>query len=1516
MMTIHKLTVGDGYTYLTRHIAGGDVDRQRGQDAADYYTAQGNPPGHWIGAGITALGLTAGDVVGETQMRALFGLGLHPDADQIIADHQAAHITAGMTAQQLAEINQQARRQAALGRAFPVYEALAPYEERVTRRLATIAAEMNRPATVSEVRKVLREESARQRAAVAGYDVVFAPVKSAALLWALHDREDVRAAVRAAHDEARNSALRLLEQHAAYTRAGRGGVAQIETHGLVAAAFDHYDSRCGDPNLHTHVVLANKIQGVDGKWRSLDATTLYQMTVAASEHYNTAFETALTARLNVRFTPRTASTQGKQPVREIDAIPAEWIALFSQRRRQVEARYEQLLRDYRQAHDRDPTRAVAHQLARQATVDTREGKKPPRSLATMRAFWTQAIIQAYGPDALTVLDTITTTAVAASSGPFTEQQIDQLAGRVVARVAEARATWTRWNLHAEAERVLRECLDERPFGDLAAHQSAVAAITDRALAPAHSILVDAPPLLDEPDMLRRSDGASVFIRHAAARYTSHHILDAESRLLHAALTPAIVPIPATAVTLVLDQFEANQCHSLNPGQRELVTAFATATRRISVGIGAAGTGKTTAMKALRDVAESNGRRLIPLATSAAAAAVLGHDIGTQAENLHKFVWEHTNAGTTPDRFFQVGAGDLLLVDEAGMAGTLQLERLLTIAERHGANVLLLGDYRQLGAVESGGAFRLLAHEAGATELDTLHRFSNPAEAQATSAIRTGDTTGLDFYQQQGRIHGGSTQAMADAVYQAWQTDVLAGKVSLMIAATNRDITALSARARADRVAAGQVTARGIALADHNHAGVGDWIVTRHNQRTLATNRGRDFVKNGDAWTVERRYADGRLKVRHQHHGGRVVLPAAYVAHHVQLHYATTIHRAQGATVDTAHVLVDDQLSRESLYVALTRGRHANHAYVATHELLPLDEDHRLDRPRHDPDARAAREALEQIIAKEGAALSATETIRRAQQDAGSLATLVPNYLYALERASTARCQSLINIMFEPMTAHAISSDTAFPAVVRALLRGESAGWQPEQLIASAARRGPLFGADSPARLLAWRLDITVAEHFAPAALGRPTVADVARYQAFVAIATGLPAAVLRPDRAMQTPAAMTAETLLDSRDSDHYQALIVQALGPRLTIRAASEPAWSALNAAIRRAELAGHHPVEVLEQVVAQRDLADARSLGEVLAWRINNHLERRPAVPTNERAGAWTHLAWTLKAAEQHGVNLDDLLANNQTTMTSDELLQLLHTAIAEQPQQSRAGALLWLPGASLAAEEAAYGPYITAAAELISARVQGLAEQAADRRPAWTTVFGDPPTDPAIRTQWLAHLGIAAAFRDQYQIPDDTAEQPLGPYIDSGRAGHHAYRAAAESVIRAHHLAHPDRRPPTVDPAASQLAIDVYNALPPEHREAVTAAFAARLGPLALGTVGAGMIHAANAVYLIEILNEHGHLTGEMVICSAPTAASIARQSEHLADPGNHRRAQQSPSPEPLGNGTMPGQRHRTNGPTLKP
>ena len=219
VMTIAKITAGDGYTYLTRQVAHGDSGVAGARDAAAYYTAQGNPPGRWTGRGVPLLGL-AGREVTEGQMKALFGLGEHPDGEEIIAAYLKEHVRAGMSEQQLERVRDEAIASARLGRAFPAYRPLEKFDARVDSRLAVIREETGREPTSAEEKKVRAEEARRQRAAVAGFDLVFSPVKSAALLWALDSRSWVRDAIRAAHEGAMREALDLVEEHAAYTRTG------------------------------------------------------------------------------------------------------------------------------------------------------------------------------------------------------------------------------------------------------------------------------------------------------------------------------------------------------------------------------------------------------------------------------------------------------------------------------------------------------------------------------------------------------------------------------------------------------------------------------------------------------------------------------------------------------------------------------------------------------------------------------------------------------------------------------------------------------------------------------------------------------------------------------------------------------------------------------------------------------------------------------------------------------------------------------------------------------------------------------------------------------------------------------------------------------------------------------------------------------------------------------------------------------------------------------------------------
>jgi conjugative relaxase-like TrwC/TraI family protein len=1427
-MTVHKLTVGDGYTYLTRHVAAGDTDLAPGQQAADYYTAHGNPPGRWGGRGLPALELTG--TVTETQMRHLFGSGMHPDADRIIEAYLRKHTRPGMDDEQLAKLSEKAVRAATLGRRFPVYATLEHFDARVADRLSVVEKETGRGATQAEIGRIRAEEARRARGGVAGYDLVFTPVKSLVLLWALDERAWVRDAVQQAHEQARDSALALLEEHAAFTRTGDVGQAQIATKGLVYAMFDHYDSRDADPNLHTHVAVSNKIKGAEGGWRSLDGRALYRIGVAASEHYNSTVETLARDLLGVEFDARPDTAGQRRPIREVVGIPLDWIRGFSSRRSQIEARYEDLVVEYRRAHGHDPDNQTAFTLAERANLDTRGPKPAPRSLAALRTEWTARLTAEHGRAARRILAAVVPDArgneqVSRLSTGLSTDQIATLAALTIGHAEQSRSTWTVWNLRAEADRMLRQPPDSLfPDGLSFSDSTARTELLDKVVAAAvnRSVTVTVPVGLHEPAALRRPDGTSVFVQHKATRFTSRDILDAEQRLLTAARTSSGAGLPEAAVRAQLAEFEAATGTRLDAGQAAMVVAFATSPALLAVGLGPAGAGKTTTMRAYQHVLTAQGRRLIPLATSANAAAVLARDLdGTPAENLHKFVYEHlTNPQPdTTDRtgaasFFHIRSGDVILVDEAGLAGTRNLDTLRALAERHGATVRLLGDHRQLSAVESGGALRLLATDVGAVELTELHRFTTPEEAAATRRLREGDSTALDFYAANNRIVGGSAEALLEQAYTAWHGDMTAGLRSLMLASTTAGVGDLSARARADRVTAGQVEAVGIELHDGNRAGVGDWVVSRDNDRKLTANRGKDWVRNGDTWTVTARLKNGALKVKSHHHGGTVTLPPAYVAAQVELAYATTVHRAQGATVDTTHALVTDDMIRETLYVAASRARQKTTLYAVTHRILPVDEDARLDRTVYDRHARAAREVLEQVIAAEGAQPSATEAIAAALDEAQSLATILPILRHAAEHADTERLRTLLTDVLDE-DGWRVLRDPAWSSVIRTLREVEANGWDLPQVLAATARRGTLTSADSAAELLVWRINDHIDGRTPSPALARPSEHDAARYAALLR-ARIVDAAVVDPAQAVAAPRLLHTDP---KTGSTNYEAVLAIALDQDAAAATIAEPAWPALRTAIRRAEIAGHNPLTVTLTAALAQPLTGVRSTAQVLAWRINKHLETAPAPAEPEGFDAWRTLAWTLKAAENSGRPAELLLAAIPAGGDLDAVRAKVDGYTRPLPA---AGVLPWLP-ANPAVTDPAFAGYLDEANTLIGQRQHQVTMDALQQQSAWLTGLGIAPTGSgAEHAGWLRKVAVVAAYRDQQQITTDDPAHPLGAYQNADSSGHRAFLHAADAVLAARHP-----HAAATDPAVARVAADLYLALPDSDRDAITTAIAERLG-----------------------------------------------------------------------------------------
>ncbi|KAA1418134.1 relaxase domain-containing protein [Mumia zhuanghuii] len=921
MMTLHKLHAGDGYTYLTRQVASGDVYRSAGQDLVAYYTASGNPPGRWIGAGAADLAISG--TVREDQMRSLYGAGLHPDAEQIIA----LEVTNGAD-------SDDARRATQFGRAFPVYQMPDTRAARIAARIERYERKTGHTPDATARARIEASEAAKERRAVAGYDLVFTPVKSASLLWGLGDAA-TRQAVTDAHHAAVASVLSWLERETCFARIGDYGERQIDARGFIAAAFDHFDSRAGDPDLHTHVAISNKVRAVhdrdDGtpRWLSLDARALHAAAVAASERYNTRMEAELFRRLGVTFTERPDNRRSdKRPIREIDGVPHQLIRHFSKRRAAVEERYRELADDYRRDHATEPDTAMQLRLAQQATLDTRGPKSVGVPLHEKIQMWRAEASSVIGGGKVRGLVRTTTDRAERVWNPD-DVPVDLIANVTTAVVAERKSTWTRWNIIAEIERQTRHLRFTNP----ADREAITERILDQALSPAVSVSLGTDR--DLPAVVaRRENGESVLTQHGSERYTNQAMLDAEARLLEAAAEVVPLPITSAQASLSLDRYECRSGEHLDDDQRALVLAFSTTSRRLALGIGPAGSGKTTAMRALAAVWTNSGGRVIPLAPSATAAHVLENELRCRAENLHKFQHLSQNPNIDDD-WASLRQGDLVLVDEATLAGTHRLDGLVQYARTRGAVVRLLGDPYQLSSVDAGGAFRLLIDRIGGAELTGLRRFRDPAAAQATLAIRRGDPTGIEYFLDSGLAESGSDTAMLSAAYDGWARDTHAGLRSLIITTNDRDALALNLQARRMRVRAGTVEENGVTLRDESVAGVGDLIVTRRNDRRLRSSDRSSFVKNGDTWTVTTVGADGGLRARSSD-GTTIDLPSDYVANHTQLAYAMTAMRAQGATVDTAHVVVDEATTREALYVALTRSREPAREYVTTERLGAIE----------------------------------------------------------------------------------------------------------------------------------------------------------------------------------------------------------------------------------------------------------------------------------------------------------------------------------------------------------------------------------------------------------------------------------------------------------------------------------------------------------------------------------------------------------------------------------------------------
>ncbi|WP_422758484.1 MobF family relaxase [Paenarthrobacter sp. C1] len=1004
-MSIARLSVRSGLKYLFNSTMLDDASPAPA-DTISYYMKMGTPQGRWLGNGLQGIAREAGDRVTESDARSIFQDATHPDTQNPMGRPQG----------QLA-MSQEARNQ-------------------------------------------------KTKHAVAGFDLTFSVPKSVSTLWALSPRH-LQEQILQTHHEAIEETLAWMEENVINTRSGRNGVAHVGTRGVIAASFDHWESRAGDPQLHTHLVIANRVQRItDRAWVTLDSRSLYKAVVAASEHYNGLLFDGLHMSLGTETDIRAPAQNAHNPSQQLTGIPEALIREFSNRSRLIDIETDRLVKQWTTEHGTPPTATTTVKLRQQATLSTRTPKNASLSpLRTLSAQWRdRAKAKGFDPESVVASTIRRSHSRPFRVGDFAPNWIDAVGLLTRERVAAKRSTWNRWNLIAEGERVCAEIRCASP-ADRNALIDAVATAAERQSVPLNEYRYGVPA--DAADDLRFA-GRSVFEFHGSRLYTDEPTLAFEEEILAAKNDD---DGPAVAVDLAfqtLTSYRNGEGSSLHDDQLTAASDVLLSSCRLDAIVGPAGTGKTTtlgAVKAAWEAAYGMGS-VVGLAPAAASAEVLGSELSMATENVAKWLHESVGSGAAEraGRFFhaddrlraaavsgrnvgrlqqevarlsaeqsqwQFHPNQLVIVDEASMISTLQLAALVHQAKGVGAKILLVGDPAQLDSIDAGGVLGWLDRQGKAARLSTIWRFKDPWERSASLGLREGRPTVLTEYDGHGRIRHGHYSDMVDHAYSAWHSDVLAGRVSVLIAPDNETVQMLNERAQADRVSLGDVDAEcTLVLRDGLRAGRGDIVIARRNDRSIRDDRG-EFLRNGtllEVTGVDRRH--GALNAIRKDAGAALLLPSSYVESSVELGYATTAHRSQGLTVDTGHTVVTPgRLTRELLYVSMTRGRHSNTAYVSEND---PDEDEILD-----PSARSSwRVILGEVLAAEGAERTAHEVRDFERQHADSLERLSREYDYLAQIAAGLDLANAVEGLL-PGCSHEMSASPAWGATVAAWRRASN-----------------------------------------------------------------------------------------------------------------------------------------------------------------------------------------------------------------------------------------------------------------------------------------------------------------------------------------------------------------------------------------------------------------------------------------------------------------------------------------------
>ena len=640
-------------------------------------------------------------------------------------------------------------------------------------------------------------------------------------------------------------------------------------------------------------------------------------------------------------------------------------------------------------------------------------------------------------------------------------------------------------------------------------------------------LLSAPEWPRVPDGLRRADGESVFRPHGAERYASQAQLNLEERLLAQAQEPGAPRLDTETAARLLGADPERLRAQLQPASAAAAEAgtagsglrmdqaaaawyVLTSPRRAEVMVGPAGTGKTiTAIEMARAWRQAGMGPVVALTASSNARNVLHEEAarrgvaGLACYNTAEWLG-HAEGGREARDPVALAPGTLITLDEASMTSIGDLAAVLRRAAVHGAKVVVTGDPMQLQAVEGGGGMALLTRHLGHVQLSEASRFRHGWERQATLRLRDGDVTVLTDYRLHDRLHVGPGEDILDDAARAYLHDRLAGKDTLLMAGTETRAAELSRRVREDLIRWGIVSdGPVIRLRDGAHASAGDWIMARKNEATIETSRrgralvNRDVLRlvdadpHGTGMSAQVVRLMGRDESGRERWSAPFLVSLSYLRNEAHLGYAVTFHAAEGRTVDSAIAVFSGEEDRQAAYVALTRGRENNEAYVIAGWRIadpgpgprPAPELARQDRLDHEhagldasrdavPGGRqgmSAEQILAQCLDRDGHRLSATDTRATEWSDADRLDVLAVQWQHVTRDAAQHRYQAAVRAAFTEEETRQVLADPAATWLWRTLREAEAAGLDSAAMLRRAVAAGPLADAESIAKVLDWRI---------------------------------------------------------------------------------------------------------------------------------------------------------------------------------------------------------------------------------------------------------------------------------------------------------------------------------------------------------------------------------------------------------------------------------------------------------------